>query len=91
MIKTPLSIRLLLITVFLILPSSIALAQFGASLEGTVTDKSGAVIPGATVTITNTSTNVAQTQKTGGEGNYRAVNLQPASEGESRLGIDCLI
>ena len=53
-------------------------AQVGGNVGGIVRDNTGAVIPGATVTITNTSTNVAQTQKTGGEGNYRAVNLQPA-------------
>src|SRR5579871_6558670 len=40
-------------------------AQVGANVEGTVTDKSGAVVPGATVTITNTSTGISQTVTTG--------------------------
>jgi hypothetical protein len=55
-----------------------AWAQVGGDVGGIVKDNSGAAIPGATVTITNTSTNVSVTQKTGAEGNYRAVNLQPA-------------
>jgi len=51
----------------------------GGNIGGVVKDTGGGVIPGATVTITNTSTNVAQTLQTGAEGNYRAVNLQPAT------------
>jgi hypothetical protein len=53
-------------------------AQVGGSVGGVVKDDTGAMIPGAVVTITNTSTSVAQSQKTGSAGNYRAVNLQPA-------------
>src|SRR5579864_8161915 len=55
-----------------------AWAQVGANVGGVVTDNTGAVIPGATVTITNTSNGVSQTLKAGAEGSYRAVNLQPA-------------
>ncbi|MCU1292822.1 MAG: hypothetical protein JWP08_1672, partial [Bryobacterales bacterium] len=35
-------------------------AQFRASLQGTVADPSGAVVPGATVTLTNLETNFSQ-------------------------------
>jgi hypothetical protein len=35
------------------------------SIEGTVTDTSGAAVPGATVTITNTETNISQTVSSG--------------------------
>jgi len=41
-----------------------------ASIHGTVTDTSGAVIPGATVTVTNTSTGISSTQTTDGKGYY---------------------
>ncbi len=51
------------------------LAQFGASLQGTVEDQSGAVIPGATVTITQTGTQQQRTQTTGAEGFYRFSEL----------------
>ncbi|MHB8736717.1 MAG: carboxypeptidase-like regulatory domain-containing protein, partial [Terriglobales bacterium] len=40
-------------------------------ITGTVTDTTGAVIPGATVTITNEGTNVSQTATSGGAGEYR--------------------
>lgn len=55
-----------------------ASAQVGGNLGGVVKDTGGGVIPGATVTITNTNTNAVQVLQTGAEGNYRAVNLQPA-------------
>jgi len=49
------------------------------SITGTVTDATGGVIPGATVTITNTGTNEARTVQTGSAGEYRFVDLLPAS------------
>jgi hypothetical protein len=51
----------------------------GATMTGRVTDPSGAVIPGATVTITNTGTSAARSILTGENGLYRSVNLQPGS------------
>ncbi len=53
-------------------------AQVGAAnIGGIVKDDSGAVLPGATVTVTNTATGRAQTLVTSGDGKYRAVALQP--------------
>lgn len=54
-----------------------AYAQFSSSMQGTVTDPSGAVIVGATITITNNGTGVSQHTKTGSEGVYRFVSLAP--------------
>src|SRR4030095_4505941 len=51
----------------------------GATMTGRVTDPSGAVIPGATVTITNTGTSAARSVLTGESGLFRSVNLQPGS------------
>ncbi len=48
-----------------------------ASLTGQVTDNSGAVVPGATVTATNTDTGLAQTATSNGEGIYLIVPLPP--------------
>jgi len=69
--------NLLLIGTILTLLSSSALAQYGASLEGTVTDKSGAVIVGATVTITDQATGVSHSTVTGEAGFYRITGLPP--------------
>jgi hypothetical protein len=46
---------------------------------GTVTDSSGAVVPDATVTVTNIGTNEVQRVPSNPEGNYSAVNLVPAT------------
>jgi hypothetical protein len=54
-------------------------AQAGANVGGIVTDESGGVLPGVTVTVTNRANGVSHTLITGAEGNYRAIALQPAS------------
>lgn len=53
-------------------------AQFNASLRGTVTDTSGAVIPDATVTLTDVDTNRAQTTTSNADGIYTFSALGPA-------------
>src|SRR5580692_5740856 len=73
------SIRLFFISTILIALSGSALAQYGASLEGTVTDKSGAVVPSATVTVTNQATGVSHSEITGPAGFYRITGLPPGS------------
>jgi len=45
-------------------------AQGTAAVVGTVTDASGAVLPDATVTLTNVGTNVSQTATTSATGDY---------------------
>jgi Carboxypeptidase regulatory-like domain/TonB dependent receptor len=62
-----------------------ALAQYGASLEGTVTDKTGAVVAGATVTVTNQATGVSRATVTGDAGFYRLTGLPP---GQYRVDVD---
>jgi outer membrane receptor protein involved in Fe transport len=44
----------------------------GGTIEGTVTDQSGAVLPGVTVTVRNTATGVARDTTTDATGLYRA-------------------
>jgi hypothetical protein len=46
------------------------LAGVTASISGTVTDPSGAVVAGATVTAANVDTGVNTTQSTNGQGFY---------------------
>src|SRR5215467_9548502 len=50
-------------------------AQYSSSIEGNVTDSSGAVVPGAKVTVTNNDTGLSRSILTSGEGFYRIVNL----------------
>jgi hypothetical protein len=54
----------------MMLSGTLAFAQFRGSIQGTVTDPQGAVIPGATLTLTDTSTNHKWTTKSNGEGIY---------------------
>ncbi len=54
-----------------------AIAQFQASLRGTVTDSTGAVIPGVTVTLINDETNQALTTQSNGAGIYSFNGLAP--------------
>lgn len=48
------------------------------TVTGTVQDKSGAVVPGASVTLTNQSTGDARTVTADDHGDYRVMNLLPA-------------
>src|SRR5881296_137580 len=51
----------------------------GATLSGTVTDTSGAVIPGVTISIKNTATGIVRNVTTDEAGFYSAPNLQAGS------------
>jgi hypothetical protein len=50
-------------------------SKVGALLEGTVSDCSGAVVPGATLTVTNTLTNQTRSITTDEQGFFRASQL----------------
>jgi len=56
-----------------------AQAQYRGSLQGTVTDPAGAVIPGADVTLTNRETNQSMHAQTGDSGAYAFNSLPPSS------------
>ncbi len=49
------------------------------TLRGTVLDPHGAIITGATVTITNPNTGMRKTVKTAGDGSYQVPALQPGA------------
>ena len=59
----------------LLLGAGTAWASITGSISGIVTDPSGAVIPGAVVTATETATGVASTVQTDGSGYYSFPNL----------------
>jgi hypothetical protein len=66
-----------------LIAASIPLNLLGQAVSGniigTVTDPSGAGVPGAQITITNVGTNVSYQTKTNDSGNYTAANLAPGS------------
>jgi hypothetical protein len=70
-------IRFLIVVAVLFLCVATAWGQYGASIQGTVTDNSGAVVPGATVTVTNQETGVSKTTVTSDAGSYRVSGLVP--------------
>ncbi|MBV9303814.1 MAG: TonB-dependent receptor [Acidobacteriaceae bacterium] len=61
------------------LSAPIISAQSGykAQIRGTVADQQGGVVPGATVTLTDTSTNISSTQATNAQGLYTFNELRP--------------
>lgn len=48
-------------------------------IRGKITDPQGAILPNASVTVTNAGTNQTQTVTTDGDGGYRFSNLQPGT------------
>jgi hypothetical protein len=78
--------QLFTILLFVALATSVSLAQVPTgTLAGTVTDASGAVVPNATVTLTNKETGAVRTLHTDAEGYYSAPSL-PAGEYEVKVG-----
>jgi hypothetical protein len=61
----------------LLIFSATASAQFRGGVQGVVTDNAGGVVPGATVTLTNTATNQTQTTQSSDDGFYRFSALPP--------------
>jgi hypothetical protein len=59
--------------------SQLSAQSFYGSVVGTVLDNSGAIVPGATITITNKATNEKHTTTSNGTGEFTFVNLVPAT------------
>src|SRR3954447_4351426 len=77
---TPLTMRCIgLVALALAITPLIHAQVERASLAGTVTDNSGAVLPGAAVKVTNEATSTSVSLKTDNSGDFRAVNLTPGS------------
>src|SRR5436309_831855 len=70
-----------LLTLFVLVAASLCVfAQTDTGeISGTVTDKSGAVVSGATVTATNPATGFSRSVTTGSNGAYTISNLRPAN------------
>ena len=81
--NAPVTFAIALILAFLTVitfPGSLkAQTTLSGDIAGTVSDQSGAAIPGATVTITNTDTGAVRQEKTSNAGEYRANLLKPGN------------
>ncbi|HKD14841.1 MAG TPA: carboxypeptidase regulatory-like domain-containing protein [Candidatus Angelobacter sp.] len=78
--QTPTSIVLSGLFLFLLAVAAHAQVDYStATLRGTVTDPQGAVVPGATVTVTNPATGITRTTKSVADGSYQVPALPPAS------------
>src|SRR5262249_40859869 len=62
-----------------LIPTVFAQSAGTGALTGTVTDPTGSVVPGATVTVTSTETNQARTATTGTDGSYKFALLPPGN------------
>ena len=74
-----------ILVLFLLVPLAFAQTTGTATLVGTVTDNTGAIVPGATVKIVNTETQFVYNGQTNPEGAYYVPNLIP---GTYRLTIE---
>jgi hypothetical protein len=101
-VRSGLLLRFLVVSMFLVflgLAASSAQAQDNSSVTGVVTDASGGVISGASVTLTNTSIGYSNSTTTNSIGVYEFNNVPPApdyslefsKEGFSNLTIDKFI
>ncbi len=68
-----------LISIVLLFSPILIWAQFRAGIQGVVSDSSGRVVPGATVTLTNNETQRSQKAQTSGEGFYSFSRLPPGT------------
>jgi len=72
-------IGIALCLLFLAKPVTLSAQQAAAAINGTVTDASGAIIPGATITLSNSATGLSITTQTNTAGIYNFVNVMPAA------------
>ena len=90
-----------LVVSVLLLPQQIWGQAVSATLLGTVTDKSGAAVPNATVQILEVTTGITHSGVTNGSGNYTFPDLTPGTytvtanaqgfEKETRPNIDVVV
>ncbi|PYX27480.1 MAG: hypothetical protein DMG77_18780 [Acidobacteria bacterium] len=72
------ALRTALLVACALLSTTLAHAQYRASIQGVVTDPQGAVVPDATVTLTNQETNQVSTTTTDAAGLYNFNALPPS-------------
>jgi len=73
------NVRTLLLTAALVLTAASAHAQFRAGIQGTITDATGAAVPGVAVVVTSADTGVSRETVTSEVGFYRVDGLAPGN------------
>src|SRR6266550_2867140 len=68
---------MVILAIAVLSPSKASAQVSGAALSGTITDPSGAAVPNAKVTITNTATGVTRDDTTDAAGFFSVPNLLP--------------
>jgi len=68
-------LRLLFVILLMVVAFGSIAAGQEATIVGTVTDQTGAAVPNASITITNTDTGIVRTIVTGGDGQYVVPDL----------------
>src|SRR3954469_19263356 len=71
--------RLWIVAVVMAVTATSAFAQATSTFNGRVVDNTDAVLPGVTVTVTNTATGVVRTTVTNAEGQYFLPGLEPGT------------
>ncbi|HEY6843078.1 MAG TPA: TonB-dependent receptor, partial [Thermoanaerobaculia bacterium] len=69
--------RLSIVLAVLLMAPMFAFAQTTGDIQGTVTDQSGGLLPGATVEATSPNLQGSRTATSGADGHYRLVSLPP--------------
>lgn len=69
----------MILSVLLCAGQAFAQSTVTGGINGRVTDPQGAIVPNATIKVTNTGTNSEITVTADGDGAYRATNLQPGT------------
>ncbi len=70
-------LAIIIATFCLVISSPVVLAQSSASITGTVTDPSGAVVPGASVTLRDSLTSTTYKTVTNSDGSYTFKEIKP--------------
>lgn len=64
---------------FLAFPPNLSAQEAAASINGIITDSTGAVVEGAAITLTDVATGVSRTTVSNASGNYVFVDVNPAA------------
>ncbi len=77
----------LLLTVCFVLSIPVAAQLPTATISGAGKDSSGAVIPGATITVTNVETGLSRGGATGADGSYKFPALPVGTSRQIQFGL----